>query len=67
MAKQNHSLKALEELLNKIETEAKRARLMVQQLVDQQGETIEDVQIDLQAISDKLVSYEDNDNIMVVE
>jgi hypothetical protein len=35
MAKQNHGLKALEELLNKIETEAKRAKLMVQQLVEQ--------------------------------
>lgn len=66
MIKQNHSLKALEELLNKIETEAKRAKLMVQQLVNQKGSTIQDVEFDLEAISEKLVSY-DEDNIKVVE
>lgn len=67
MAKQNHSLKALEELLNKIETEAKRAKLMVQQLVEQKWEAIQDVEINLEAISEKLVSYEEQDNIKVVE
>jgi hypothetical protein len=35
MAKQKQSLKALEELLAKIETDAKRAKLMIQQVMDQ--------------------------------
>lgn len=67
MAKQKQSLKALEELLAKIETDAKRAKLMIQQVMDQKWSSAKDIKIDIDKISDKLSSYEDDDNIKVVE
>lgn len=60
-------LKALEELLAKIEVDAKRAKLMIQQLVDGGGAKVEDLKIDMDKLTDDLKSYDEGDDVQVVE
>lgn len=67
MTKQKKSLEALEELLAKIETDIKRARLMIHQMSD--NKTAKDSvtkELDTAKLTAKLETYTD-DNIQVVE
>jgi len=69
--KTNTSLKAVEEMLNKIESDAKRARLIIGKIIDAGGGDIEveiDSIADLESAASKLSSgTEDNGNTTVVE
>lgn len=64
--KQNEWLKALEELLAKIETDVKRAKLMVHQLVDNKDIDMNKVDIDMDKVADQFSSYTEDD-MQVVE
>ena len=66
MAKQNNGLKSLEDLLNKIETDIKRARLMIQQLSEWKW-NLENVSLDMEKISAQLESYTESWETQVIE
>ena len=66
MAKQNNGLKSLEDLLNKIEIDVKRARLMIQQLSEWKG-NLEDLTLDMEKISKQLETYTESWDIQVIE
>jgi hypothetical protein len=67
MAKQNTSLKALDDLLATIETDVKRARLLLAQLqwAAESGDTT--TTFDFEWASEKLMSYATDESITVVE
>lgn len=67
MAKQKDGLQALEELLAKIETDLKRARLMIQQFSIPEKEGDSPKEVSAEDVSEKLVSYDEDENIKVVE
>lgn len=66
MVKQNNGLASLEDLLAKIETDVKRAKLMIQQLSKGWG-NLENTRIDMGKISEQLGSYSEAWDIQVVE
>jgi len=68
MTKQNDQLSTLEQLLQKMETDLARARRMLAKLQDKEvvpGDKSEKLDTDL--LSENLSSYEEDDNIQVVE
>ncbi len=60
-------LKALEEILGKIEIDAKRAKLVIQQFIENGGDKIEDLKIDMDKLTGDLHSYDEGDHVQVVE
>ena len=66
MAKQNNGLKSLEDLLAKIETDVKRAKLMIQQLSEWKG-NLENASIDMDKISAQLETYTESWDTQVIE
>lgn len=60
-------LRALEEILGKIETDAKRAKLVIQQFIESGGEKIENLKIDTDKLTIDLKSYDESDDVQVVE
>ena len=60
-------LKALEEILGKIEIDAKRAKLVIQQFIESGGEKIESLKIDTDKLTEDLKSYDEGDHVQVVE
>ena len=67
MAKQNPGLKTLEELLNKVETDVKRAKLMIHQLAENKDIDLSKVEIDMDKISGELNTYDASDEIQIIE
>jgi hypothetical protein len=65
-AKQNEGLKGLEELLGKIETDVKRAKLMIHHLAENKDVDLSKIEFDLEKATDDLKSYEEDD-MQVVE
>lgn len=67
MSKQKETIKALEELLKKLELDTKKARLLVNQLLTGEFKDIDEDEPKLQELASKLLSYEEEDAIKVVE
>lgn len=66
--KTSTSLQALEELLSKIETDIKRARLMIHQMTDDGKKvTNKKEDIDTDKLTEQLSTYTDEENIKIVE
>lgn len=67
MAKQNTSLKALDDLLATIETDVRRARLLLTQLqgATEAGDTT--TTFDFEGASEKLMTYATDESITTVE
>ena len=65
-AKQNEWLKAMEELLGKIETDIKRAKLMIHQLAENKDIDMSAINIDMEKVADNFSSYT-QDDMQVVE
>lgn len=68
MTKQKDALKSLEELLNKIETDIKRARLFINQIIEWNVDwTIEHLDGKFEELASKLLNYNEDNAIKVVE
>lgn len=67
MTKQINALSSLENLLWNIEIEIKRARLMIQNIKSWNFDNIEEVWENINDIASKLMSYDEWDQIKVVE
>lgn len=68
MTKQNDQLSTLEQLLQKMETDLARARRMLAKLQDKEVDSWnKSEKIDTDLLSENLSSYEEDDNIQVVE
>lgn len=67
MEKQNEALKSLEELLWKIETDIKRAKLMIHNIVEWNPEEAQKQWEDINSLASKLLSYEEWEDVKVIE
>ncbi len=67
MSKQNEALKSLEWLLAKIETDTKRAKLMIHNMLEWNPEEAVKHSENLDEMASKLLSYEEWEDVKVVE